>query len=178
MSGHVFSPSRLAFYANELRAAYDIAASWPIDPVDVTDQVWAEYTGIPPAGMALGADEMGQPAWVPLPEPPPPTQSQLAAMMLARGIEITSNSNPTLNGTYPCDAQSNSDDGNLLAAITAGLELPNGVVVRVDTSGQPHVFMPQDFKNYCQAKLTFQQQLNTVIGLGSGSLPEQPTVIP
>jgi len=50
--------------------------------------------------------------------------------------------------------------------------------VRVDTSGNPHAFLPDDFKNYCQAKLIFQQQLNTVIGTNSGVLPQQPTVIP
>jgi hypothetical protein len=178
MGAHVFSPSLLAFYAVELRAAYDLSGSWPGDAVDVTDQVWMQYIGTPPDGMVLGADGLGQPTWVPLPEPPAPTQAQLAAIMLARGIEITSNSNPTLDGTYPCDAQSNSDDGNLLAAITAGLSLPNGVAVRIDTAGRPHAFLPAAFKDYCQAKLTFQQQLNTIIGSGSGVLPAQPTVIP
>jgi len=178
MGAHVFSPSMRAFYATELRAAYDLSGSWPGDAVDVTDDVWMQYIGTPPDGMTLGADGLGQPAWVALPTPPPPTQAQLAAIMLARGIEITSNNNPTLNGTYPCDALSNSQDGNILAAITAGLELPNGVAVRIDTSGGPHPFPPADFKNYCQAKLIFQQQLNTVIGSNSGVLPVQPSVIP
>jgi hypothetical protein len=52
------------------------------------------------------------------------------------------------------------------------------VAVRVDTSGMPHFFPPQDFKNYCQAKMIFQQQLTTIIGRGSGELPAQPTAIP
>ena len=128
--------------------------------------------------MALGADVTGQPAWVDLPPSPPPTNSQMAAAMLATGIAIVSTGNPSLNGTYPCDALASSQEGSLLAALTAGLEFPNGVVVRVDTSGNPHGFPPTDFKNYCQAKMTFQQQLNTIVGTGSGAFPAQPTTIP
>ncbi|HEY4153512.1 MAG TPA: hypothetical protein VGM38_09345 [Pseudolysinimonas sp.] len=179
MGAYVFSPSRLAFYAYILEAAYQAAGNWPGDGVDITDQTWSTFAGAsPPAGKILGVGAAGQPAWVALPAPPPPTLVQQAATMLATGMQIVSTSNPMLNGTYPCDARSNSDDGNLLSAITAGLELPGGFAVRIDTSGNPHPFAVPDFKNYCQAKLIFQQQLNTVIGTGQGGLPQQPTVIP
>lgn len=98
--------------------------------------------------------------------------------MLAAGIEIVSTGNSTLDGTYPCDSQSNSDDGNLLSAIAAGLSLPNGVAVRIDTSGNPHAFPPDDFKNYCQEKLNFIQTLTTIIGTHGGALPTLPVTIP
>lgn len=178
-ASYYYSPSRTAFFASVLRAAYDLAGTWPGDAVAVSDQTFQTYgLGAPPAGKMLGADVTGQPVWVDLPTPPSPTTSQIAAAMLATGIEIVSTSNPMLDGTYPCDPRSNSDDGNLLSAITAGLTLPGGFAVRIDTSGNPHPFMPADFKNYCQAKLIFQQQLNTIIGTGSGAFPAQPTVIP
>ena len=145
----------------------------------VSDQTFQTYgLGTPPSGKTLGSDVTGQPIWVDLPPAPPPTNSQVAAAMLATGIAIVSTGNPSLNGTYPCDALSSSQEGSLLAALTAGLEFPNGVVVRVDTSGNPHGFPPTDFKNYCQAKMTFQQQLNTIVGTGSGAFPAQPTTIP
>jgi len=176
---YYYSPSRTAFFASALRDAYELSGTWPGDGVAVTEQTFQTYgLGAPPLGMTRGADITGQPIWVNLPAPPPPTQAQVAATMLATGIEIVSTSNPTLDGTYPCDPRTNSDDGNLLAAISAGLSLPNGVAVRVDTSGGAHAFLPADFKNYCQAKLIFQQQLNTIIGTNQGALPTQPTVIP
>lgn len=175
---YVFSPSRLAFYDQSWKAAYDLSGTWPSDAVDVSDETRAQFYGVAPVGFTLGADITGQPMWVALPPAPPPTNAQQAAAMLANGIEIVSSGNSSLDGTYPCDARSNSDDGNLLSAITAGLSLPGGVAVRIDTSGNPHAFPPADFKNYCQAKLIFQQQLNTIMGTNSGSFPVQPTVIP
>lgn len=179
MEAHVFSPTNLAFYATILRDTYDANGSWPADAVEVSSFVWSQYIGVPPDGKMLGADpQSGQPIWVDLPAPPPPTQAQAAAIMLATGIQIASATNPTLDGTYPCDATSGSQEGSLLAAISAGLTLPNNVAIRVDTSGQPHAFSVDEFKNFCQAKMIFQQQLTTIIGTGSGALPEQPTAIP
>ena len=175
-----FSPSELAFYADALRAAYESARTWPTDGVPLSDADYQTYgLGPPPDGMMLGADEnSGQPIWVALPEPPAPSQSDLAAAMLKAGIQITSIGTPTLNGTYPCDAASTAEETGLLVALVAGLQWPNGVAVRVDVDGNAHAFPPDDFKNYCQAKLNFQQTLNTIIGNNQGNLPDQPTVIP
>ena len=179
MGGYVFSPSQLAFYANVLRSSYDTAATWPVDAVDISDETWASYAlASPPNGMMLGADENGQPTWVPVPPVPPPSQSELADAMLKAGIQIVSTGTPSLDGTYPCDAASTAEETGLLVALVAGLQWPNGVAVRVDVDGNAHAFPPDDFKNYCQAKLDFQQTLNTIIGNNQGNLPDQPTVIP
>ena len=179
MPGHVFSPSLLGFYAVDLKPSFDLNGSWPIDAVEITEEVWAQFAGASsPNGMMLDADENSQPVWVPVPPPPPPSQSELADAMLKAGIQITSISNPTLDGTYPCDAASTAEETGLLVALVAGLQWPNGVAVRVDVDGNAHAFPPDDFKNYCQAKLNFQQTLNTIIGNNQGNLPDQPTVIP
>lgn len=178
MTDHYYSPSLTTFYAAELRPAYQQANNWPTDLVEVDDETFATYgLHAPPAGMTRGADALGQPAWVPLPPPPPLTLAQQAAAMLAAGIQIVSYGNPNLNGTYPCDAATNNEEAGLLAAIAAGLDLPNGVAVRVDIAGTPHGFVPVDFRNFCQAKLAYVQQLRTIIGSGQGTLPQQPTEI-
>ena len=177
---HYYSPSQTTFYAADLQAAYQQANNWPADLVAVDDQTFETY-GLhpPPEGMTRGADPVtGQPVWVPLPPPPPPTLAQQAAIMLARGIQIVSTANPQLSGVYPCDQTTSNQESGLLAAISAGLQLPMGVAVRVDTSGNPHAFPQPDFLNYCQAKMFFTQQLTTVMGTNQGVLPEQPTWIP
>jgi hypothetical protein len=176
--GHVFSPSLLGFYANMLRPSYEAANSWPPDPVEITDDVWAQYAGTTaPPGQTLGADVTGQPIWVDLPPPPPPTLAQQATAMITAGIQIVSTGNPALNGTYSCSALASSQEASLLAALTAGLDMPNGVIVRVDTDGQAHDFTPTEFKDYYQVKMVYQQDLNTIIGTGQGTLPAQPSVI-
>lgn len=66
-TAHVYSPSQLAFYATVLQKTYEEAGSWPGDWVEVTDQVFATYgLNPPPVGMTRGADETGQPIWVPI----------------------------------------------------------------------------------------------------------------
>jgi hypothetical protein len=100
--------------------------------------------------------------------------AQQAAAMLVAGIQIISTATPALNATYPCDPATNNDDGNILSAIAAGLSLPGGIAVRLDVTGVPHAFAVADFKNLCQAKLSFQLTLNTIIGSNAGTLPAQP----
>lgn len=179
MGAHVFSPSLLGFYAKTMYARYVAAGSWPPDPVDITDEVWGQYAGAsPPPGQMLGSNSAGQPAWVDLPPPPPPTQAQLAMAMLATGFAVVSTASPELSATYPCDQNTTTTDANLLGALTAGLELPNNVAIRPDVQGVAHAFPPADYKNYCQAKLTFMQTLSTIIANNQGALPVQPTVIP
>jgi len=180
MGSHVWSPKQMGFYAVLLQERYIATNTWPSDAVEITDQVWAEFAyASPPTGKMLGSDPVtGQPTWIDRPPPPPPTLAQQADAMLAAGIAIISVSNPGLDGTYSCSLAASAEETGLLSAINAGLELPNGVATRVDTSGQPHDFTPEEFKTYCQAKLTYQQALQTISGTNQGTLPTQPTVIP
>ena len=97
--------------------------------------------------------------------------------MLAAGIQIVSTATPALDATYPCDQDTGNRDGNTLAAINAGLTFPGNVIIRLDVTGQAHVFSVGDFKNLCQAKINYEQALNTIIGSNSGTLPAQPTQI-
>lgn len=106
-----------------------------------------------------------------------PTLAEMAGEMLLAGMQLVSQSQSQLNGTYPCSNQSLVQDAGTLSAINAGLQLPNGVAILVDTSGTPHAFTPDQFRVYCQVKLTFLQTLNTIIGSNTGILPVQPIVI-
>lgn len=58
-----FSPATAAFYADEFREDYDAAGTWPADAVEVSDEVWQQFIGTPPAGKIRGA-VAGAPAWV------------------------------------------------------------------------------------------------------------------
>lgn len=58
-----FSPTTLAFYADDFRADYDAAGTWPADAVAVTDAVWQQFIGTPPAGKVRGTVN-GAPGWV------------------------------------------------------------------------------------------------------------------
>lgn len=157
--------------SNDIRATYDgPAANAPAGAVAVTEAILAAlpfpFTGWKYASGALVA-----------PTTPSPTLAQQAAAMLATGIEIASTGTPALNATYPCDANTQNQDGNLLAAVNASLTFPGGVVTRLDVTGAPHFFTTTAFKNYCQAKLTFLQTLETIIGSNSGTLPSLPVTI-
>lgn len=71
----VFSPSTGAFYATDLRDTYDAAGTWPVDGVDVSDDVWHTFIATPPEGKVRGAVD-GAPGWVDAPTPPPPPKPQ------------------------------------------------------------------------------------------------------
>lgn len=69
---YVFSPSRAAFYAASLRAAYDKADAWPNDAVAVSDDDWLSFQSGQPDGKILGS--VGDaPAWVSTPVPERPS---------------------------------------------------------------------------------------------------------
>lgn len=77
MNRYSFSPSRLAFYANELcETYYKPADSWPDDATDIDDSIADKYMILtPPVGKMLGVVD-GKPAWVDI---PPPTHEELVA---------------------------------------------------------------------------------------------------
>lgn len=74
MSNYYFSPAKLSFYPLDLLYSYKDFGTLPSDLIEVTDEVFKEFSGNPPESKARGAGEGGQPTWVSLPEP---TQDQL-----------------------------------------------------------------------------------------------------
>lgn len=47
---YAYSASKNAFYSYEWKGEYDAAGTWPADAVDVSDDVWKEFSSEPPAG--------------------------------------------------------------------------------------------------------------------------------
>ncbi|HAT3689741.1 tail fiber assembly protein [Citrobacter freundii] len=70
---YFFSATDNAFYPLSMRQQYTDAGTWPENGIQVSDDIFNEFTGPAPAGKIRGVvNEM--PAWVDL---PPPTPRQL-----------------------------------------------------------------------------------------------------
>lgn len=110
--------------------------------------------------------------------PPPQPPPHRALEMLETGMQLESKTAPHLNGTYSCAVGSVSIEAGILTAISAGINLPNGVAVVFDTSNNPHEFTPDQFRDYYRVKLAFCQALNIVRQTNTGELPAQPVAIP
>ena len=69
-----FSATKNSFFPIELKTVYEASGTWPADAVEVTVEEWEAYgQGEPPEGMQRGANDVGRPAWVPIPPPDLPT---------------------------------------------------------------------------------------------------------
>lgn len=80
-----YSASKNFFYPDSLITDYIKSGTIPDDLVDVSDDIFKEYTGIPPDGMVRGSDENGMPTW--LNEPDIPNQQKLSSALSALGKE-------------------------------------------------------------------------------------------
>lgn len=82
---YVYSANNNMFYPQEYRKQYESNNDWPVDAVDVTDDIFFEFTGKPPEGKrrSVGAD--GLPAWGDI---PPPSQEDLIAGAEAKKIQL------------------------------------------------------------------------------------------
>ena len=69
-----FSATSLWFYNDTDKEKYIAGIGWPADAVEISNDDWGKYTQPAPAGLMLGADESGKPAWINL---PPPTAAEL-----------------------------------------------------------------------------------------------------
>ncbi|URQ60024.1 tail fiber assembly protein [Pantoea alhagi] len=88
-----FSASTLWFYDESDKEKYAAGIGWPVDGVKIDNSDWDKYTQPAPAGLMLGADESGKPAWINI---PPPTAAELQqqaerrkATLLGEGNSIT-----------------------------------------------------------------------------------------
>ena len=64
---YAYSPTSNLFYPVALRADYEKASSWPADPLGVSDEIYFEYSGIPPEGKIRRSDINGMPCWIDAP---------------------------------------------------------------------------------------------------------------
>lgn len=73
---YLFSDIKNLFFPYSSMEDYKQAGMWPESGVDVDEDIFALYTGEPPAGKARGSVD-GMPAWVDAPPPPELTHEQV-----------------------------------------------------------------------------------------------------
>ena len=64
---YIYSATTNSFYPLEMKEDYTQADSWPDDAVEVDEQVYIEFSGLPPEGKIRIAGENGFPAWSEIP---------------------------------------------------------------------------------------------------------------
>ncbi|EAB6055359.1 tail fiber assembly protein [Escherichia coli] len=75
MNGYKWSATTVNFFPKSWLSSYE-SAGWDMsDMIDISDDIVSTFTGSPPPGKALGADD-GMPVWVDM---PPPTRKELIA---------------------------------------------------------------------------------------------------
>lgn len=62
-----FSPKSNAFYPKALKDAYKNAGTLPDDLKDVSEDIFIEFSGMPPAGKIRSVDNEGFPCWADMP---------------------------------------------------------------------------------------------------------------
>lgn len=98
MSTYIFSalnekytpPAVNSFYSLADKELYENAGTWPDNYIDVSDDIFAQFTGTPPAGKTLGSVD-GNPAWVKIPEPPLEQQIEAANNLRDNYLSIATN---------------------------------------------------------------------------------------
>lgn len=71
MNNYKFSATTAGFYPIDMLDSYEQAGTLPADLVDVTDEMYDEFTSQPPEGKTRGSTPEGLPAWVDIPQPTP-----------------------------------------------------------------------------------------------------------
>lgn len=84
MGNYKFSATTASFYPTALLDMYEQAGTLPADLVDVTDAIYAEFTGQPPEGKMRGSKGK-KPVWVDI---PPPTPDELRQEATARKVRL------------------------------------------------------------------------------------------
>lgn len=118
----------------------------------------------------------------PIPTPPLPSPSQEATIALQKGIDITSGSNPLLNGVYSLSSQSISNVNASVTYILLNGTFPGGgnVLPWADINGSMHIFPSLDvFKSFATAfaNLVAQIQIYADSNGTVGSIPSNKVTI-
>jgi hypothetical protein len=136
---------------------------------------WIETTGVSPLPQAgWNATENGN-VWSYT-----PSIEQLAQAALSGGLTITSNSTPTLNGTYAIDPATQAKIMATSQYIAINGTFYGGATSYpwLDSFGMLHVFPTVvEFQAFASAIATWVSQVDTVIAMNAGAVPAQPISI-
>ncbi|TNH44478.1 tail fiber assembly protein [Photorhabdus luminescens] len=134
---YVFSALNKAFYPLSLQQDYIEAASWPNDPISVTDDIFNKFSGIPPEGKILSSGEDNLPCWEDI---PPLTKEELisiAEIQRAQFISLANEKITPLADAVELDIATNEETLLLKEWKTYRVMLN-----RVDTSKAPEIDWP------------------------------------
>ncbi|EOW0883597.1 tail fiber assembly protein [Citrobacter koseri] len=90
MSNYVYSPSKNAFFLVSKMAEHKLEGNWPEDGVEISDDLFIQYTSTPPDGKERGVDSDGMPCWVDQPEP---TTKELIAAAESKQQQLINEAN-------------------------------------------------------------------------------------
>ncbi|BCL49477.1 MULTISPECIES: tail fiber assembly protein [Citrobacter] len=139
MSKYIYSPSHNAFYLAVLKAEYELSGNWPEDGVEISDDLFIQYTATPPDGKERGAGENGMPCWVDLPEP---TTEELIAAAESKRQQLINEANTCINNKQlPGKAAIGRLKGEELSQYNLWLDYLDALEA-VDTSSAPDINWP------------------------------------
>ncbi|MDT7073624.1 tail fiber assembly protein [Citrobacter amalonaticus] len=132
---YLFSPKKLTFYAKEYADRYH---EIPNDAVEISDEVFSVYSGIPPEGKILSS-ENGMPAWA---DAKPPTHEELIAAAEQKKQCLIDQANDYMNSKqWPGKAAIGRLTGDELAQYNLWLDYLDALEA-VDTSSAPDINWP------------------------------------
>lgn len=67
MKNFVYSATTNAFYPVDMKSDYDAAGTWPTDGLEVSDEVFQEFTSSGVVGKYRAPGDDGLPAWIDIP---------------------------------------------------------------------------------------------------------------
>ncbi|CNE48691.1 putative tail fiber assembly protein [Yersinia bercovieri] len=98
---YYFSPTTLGLYREEMKPRYIAAESWPSDAIEVTQDIYDQYTNAAPTGKEIGVDNT-QPCWVDI-QTLPLNPDQLAAKARAHRDDFIIATDPMMVSDYSID---------------------------------------------------------------------------
>lgn len=137
---YIYSAINNAFYPLALKESYQASYAWPDDCVEVDESVFAEFTGNPPVGKILGANEIGYPAWV---DAPPPSKTQIIEQAEAEKLQRVYQANLFINSKqWPGKAAIGRLTGEELSQYNLWLDYLDALDA-IDTSTAPDITWPE-----------------------------------
>lgn len=90
---YFYSAKMNAFYPAAMRADYEASGSWPEDPVEVSEECFAEFAlAVAPEGKQREAGPDGMPRWVQVPAPTREEQIALLSAAVERHLNVVARS--------------------------------------------------------------------------------------
>ncbi len=134
---YVFSALNRAFYPLLLQQNYIEAGSWPNDLLPVTDNIFNEFSGIPPIGKILSSGEDGLPCWEDI---PPPTKEELIFIAESQKTQFISLANEKITPLSDAVELDIATDEEML--LLKEWKKYRVMLNRVDTSNAPKIDWP------------------------------------